>query len=295
MSAQDSKDSGISRRRFIKLSGGMVAGTAVLGAHDAAAGALNHSEPIPAHPKMAVLPFRGKHQAGIVTPQQRHTYFAAFDVTTEGKGELISLLRYWTDAAERLTSGQSAEPYDLDASKPAGDSAETYGLSPENLTITFGFGPSLFVSSDGKDRFGIAKLRPAELIDLPRFNGDQLVPEQTGGDVSVQACSDDPQVAFHAVRQLSRLAYGSAQLRWTQAGFLPSTPPDQTPRNLMGFKDGTSNVSVKSEEAANKFVWASPNGPKWMRGGSYMVVRRIRVALEHWDRMSLGFQEQTVG
>ena len=63
------------------------------------------------------------------------------------------------------------------------------------------------------------RVRPEALIDLPRFNGDQLVAERTGGDLSVQACADDPQVAFHAVRQLARLAYDAAEIRWAQTGF----------------------------------------------------------------------------
>ena len=47
--------------------------------------------------------------------------------------------------------------------------------------------------------------------------------------------------AFHAVRELARLSYGATQFRWVQAGFLPQAPSDETPRNLMGFKDGTNN------------------------------------------------------
>ena len=126
--------------------------------------------------------------------------------------------------------------------------------------------------------------------DLPRFNGDQLVPERSGGDLSVQACADDPLVAFHAVRQLARLAYGVAQVRWAQTGFMSRPSAGGTPRNLMGFKDGT-----QTPEEIDKVVWVADDGPAWMRGGSYMVVRRIRMALEHWDRTNVGFQEQTFG
>jgi deferrochelatase/peroxidase EfeB len=148
---------------------------------------------------------------------------------------------------------------------------------------------------DGQDRYGLAAHRPEALVDLPRFNGDQLVEAHTGGDVSIQACADDPQVAFHAVRQLARIGYGVAQLRWTQTGFLPQTGPNQTPRNLMGFKDGSNNPPTDDPKAMQQFVWVGGEGPDWMRGGSYLVVRRIRIALEHWDRMSVEFQEQTVG
>jgi deferrochelatase/peroxidase EfeB len=193
-----------------------------------------------------------------------------------------------------MAGGQTAEPLGQDDSVPAADSGEVLGLSPARLTITFGFGPGLFIK-DGQDRYGLAALRPPALVDLPRFAGDQLVDGRTGGDLSVQACADDPQVAFHAIRQLSRLAYNVAQIRWVQTGFNANFNPRETPRNLMGFKDGTKNPHITDSSTMNKFIWVGGEGPEWMRGGSYMVTRRIRIALEHWDRMNLAFQEQTVG
>jgi deferrochelatase/peroxidase EfeB len=156
------------------------------------------------------------------------------------------------------------------------------------LTLTFGFGSGLFVK-DGADRYGLAARRPAQLVDLPRFTGDQLIEGKTGGDLYVQACADDPQVAFHAVRQLARLAAGVADIRWVQSGFL-SGDTAESPRNLMGFKDGTQTVSDLP-----RYVWAGSESPDWMRGGTYVVARRIRVAMEHWDQMNVGFQEQTIG
>ena len=115
-----------------------------------------------------------------------------------------------------------------------------------------------------------------------------MVAEKTGGDLSIQACADDPQVAFHAVRQLARLAYEVADLRWAQTGFCSQPADGSTPRNLMGFKDGTQTPAQ-----VDKAVWVGDDGPVWMRGGSYLVVRRIRMALEHWDRTKVSFQEQT--
>ncbi len=185
------------------------------------------------------------------------------------------MLRDWTAAAARLTGG-------LDV---PGDSGETLGLGPAGLTLTFGVGAGLF-----DHRYGLAAHRPGALIDLPGFNGDQLVAERSGGDVSIQACADDAQVAFHAVRQLVRLAEGVARVRWTQTGFLPATAPGETPRNLMGFKDGTRNPSQLAG-----VVWVGSEGPAWMRGGSYLVVRKIRIALEHWDRTDVDFQEEVMG
>ncbi len=245
------------------------------------------------HPSGGVEPFWGRHQGGIATRQQTYTYFAAFDVVTAKRDDLVHLLGAWTAAAARLSQGHTAADLTADTALEPADSGDVLGLAPQRLTLTFGFGPTLFMM-DGTDRFGLAQRRPDALIDLPRFNGDQLVPERTGGDLCVQACADDPQVTFHAVRQLARLAYGAVKIRWVQAGFLPGNQREATPRNLMGFKDGTMNVPVSNSLMLDRFVWVAPEGG-WMHNGSYMVVRPIRIALEHWDRMKLGFQEQVVG
>ena len=241
-----------------------------------------------------LLPFHGPHQNGIATPIQAHTYFAAFDLVTDKRAEVAGLLRAWTDAAAKLTQGQPVAALDGDATAPPADSGEVRDLPPSRLTLTFGFGPGLF-NKDGVDRYGLAKYRPAAFVDLPRFVGDQLVPERTGGDLCIQACSDDPQANFHAVRQMMRLADGVAKVRWVQTGFVPSYDPKTTPRNLMGFKDGTINPSPADAKVMDQHVWVGDEGGAWMRGGTYMVARPIRIALEHWDRMKLGFQEQTVG
>jgi deferrochelatase/peroxidase EfeB len=260
-----------------------------------AAGVLATAAPAEAKPTALspVLPFWGDRQAGIITPAQRHIYFAAFDLTTGKREEVIALLRAWTDAAARMTQGQAAARQADDPASPAADTGEVLGLAPQRLTVTVGFGPGLFVS-DGHDRYGLAGRRPEALIDLPRFNGDQLIAERTGGDLAVQACSDDAQAAFHAVRQLARLADGVAKLRWVQAGFVAGFAPGETPRNLMGFKDGTMNPATTDAKLMDQFIWVGAEGG-WMQGGSYMVARPIRIALEHWDRMKLGFQEQTMG
>ena len=211
------------------------------------------------------------------------------------------MLRLWTEAAARMTAGETARPLGQDLSTEGPDGASALGLSPARLTLTFGFGAGLFMK-DGVDRYGLAAKRPEALVDLPKFNGDQLQPARTGGDISVQACADDPLVAFHAVRELDRLSYGAAQIRWAQSGFLPRTPPGETPRNLMGFKDGTINpplggapTTPDSPRDFEDVVWVGGEGPDWMRGGSYLVARRIRISLEHWDRTEVDFQEQVIG
>ena len=245
--------------------------------------------------------FFGEHQGGIATAQQANSYFVAFDLVAKSRDDVTAMLRAWTEAAARMTSGETARPLGEDLSIEGPDGASALGLAPARLTITFGFGAGLFVK-DGVDRYGLAAKRPDALVDLPKFNGDQLQAARTGGDISVQACADDPQVAFHAVRELDRLSYGAAQIRWAQAGFLPRTPPGETPRNLMGFKDGTINpplggapTTPDSPRGFDDVVWVGEEGPDWMRGGSYMVARRIRISLEHWDRTEVDFQEQVIG
>nr|WP_199045298.1 iron uptake transporter deferrochelatase/peroxidase subunit [Dyella sp. ASV24] len=279
------------RRRFLASATTLAAAASVA---PALSYARNRNAPDATASDGDVVPFFGEHQAGIATPQQSHVYFAAFDVATEKRDELIALLRTWTSAAARLTQGQTAAPLSSDPGKEPLDSGESQGLPASRLTLTFGFGATLFVK-DGKDRFGLGDHRPAALVDLPRFNGDQLVAERTGGDLCIQACADDPQVVFHAVRQLARLSYGTAKLRWAQTGFLSAgKSAHETPRNLMGFKDGTMNPSASSPKAMSDFVWAGGE-TAWMQGGSYLVARPIRIALEHWDRMKLAFQEQIMG
>jgi deferrochelatase/peroxidase EfeB len=240
----------------------------------------------------SVEPFFGVHQAGIATaPTQLQTYFASFDLQTDKASDIVTLLRRWTDLSAKLTSGG------VNAGQPASvlstDSGDVLDLPAARLTITFGLGPTLF-EKEGKDRYGLKGKRPDALVDLPRFTGEQLIESQTGGDISVQACADDQLVVFHAVRQLARAGEGIVSIRWVQSGFFANSG-GKTPRNLMGFRDGTINPPIASPVAMDKFVWVGDEGPGWMRGGSYLVARRIRIALQHWDRTDLGFQEATIG
>jgi deferrochelatase/peroxidase EfeB len=229
-------------------------------------------------------------------------HFAAFDVTATSRAELVMLLKAWTSAAAEMTQGREVGdgtplPYDA----PPGDTGEALGLPPSRLTLTFGFGPSLFRDADGKDRFGLAERQPAALRRLPHFPADALRKERSDGDLCVQACADDPQVAVHAIRNLSRIAFGSAALRWSQLGFgrTSSTSTTQaTPRNLFGFKDGTANLKAEEPTAVDEHVWVGAgDDPRatWLAGGSYLVARRINMAIEPWDRTSLREQEQLVG
>ncbi len=247
-------------------------------------------------------PFYGDHQAGIVTPAQDRLHFAAFDVVSESRADLISLLQDWTAAAARMTSGRDAGPFGATSGPydaPPDDTGEALGLPPSGLTLTFGFGPTLFRLA-GRDRFGLAARQPAALQRLPHFPGDNLDAERSDGDLCVQACADDPQVAVHAIRNLARIAMGRAALRWSQLGFgrTSSTSTAQaTPRNLFGFKDGTMNLKAEDPDLLDTHVWVRPRGRAdgWLAGGSYLVARRINMTIETWDRQPLREQERVIG
>ena len=239
------------------------------------------------------MTFFGDHQAGIATPAQQHVQFAALDLVTSSVSDLRGLLQELSAAAALLCQGRPVGALQTAADPPV-DTGETAGLGAANLTITFGFGPGVFA----RGRFGLEASRPAPLVDLPGFANDALQPGISGGDIAIQACADDPQVTFHAVHNLIRLAAPAAIPRWSLAGFgkTSNSRLQQTPRNLMGFKDGTNNVVVEDAAAMNRFVWAgAPESPTWMTGGTYLVVRRIAMLLGRWDGIGLAQQEQTFG
>ena len=288
----------ISRRGLL---GGGVAAAGVAGAF--AVGRASADEP-DAAARAASYAFRGEHQAGIVTPAQDRLHFAAFDVVTDDRDELVELLQDWTAAAERMTTGGAAGevgPVEGDPALPPDDTGEAIGLPPSGLTITFGFGPTLFRDADGADRFGIADRQPQALRTLPHFPADDLDPAQSYGDLCVQACADDPQVAVHAIRNLARIGFGRAAVRWSQLGFgrTSSTSTSQdTPRNLFGFKDGTANLKAEESDAVDEHVWVGADddaGAAWLAGGSYLCARRINMTIEVWDRQPLRDQELFVG
>ncbi|GAA3674983.1 iron uptake transporter deferrochelatase/peroxidase subunit [Nocardioides ginsengisoli] len=288
----------LSRRGLL---GGGVAAAGVAGAF--AVGHATAAEP-EATPAVSSYPFRGERQAGIVTPAQDRLHFVALDVTTEDRAELVDLLKRWTDAAERMTQGAPAGPIgpvEGASDAPPDDTGEAIGLPASRLTITFGFGPTLFRDAEGRDRFGIADRRPEALEPLPHFRGDIDDPRRSGGDLCIQACADDPQVAVHAIRNLVRMGFGTTRVRWSQLGFgrtsTTSTSQD-TPRNLFGFKDGTANVKAEETAALDQHIWVGPGDDAaagWLTGGSYLVTRRINMTIEVWDRQSLGDQEAFVG
>ncbi|MGW3518670.1 iron uptake transporter deferrochelatase/peroxidase subunit [Streptomyces hydrogenans] len=297
MTPEQTPGGGPARRTVLAAGGGLALGAAVAGG--AAALTRDGDATAPVADSGAAVPFHGPHQAGIATAVQDRLHFAAFDVTTDDREKLEKLLREWTRAAERMTAGREVGEgaYGGLPEAPPDDTGEALGLKPSRLTLTIGFGPSLF---DG--RFGLKDKRPGALVELPRFPGDNLDPARSGGDLCVQACADDPQVAVHAIRNLARIGFGTVAVRWSQLGFgkTSSTTPDaQTPRNLFGFKDGTRNVAGTDTAALDRHVWVgekeATGGGAWMAGGSYLVARRIRMNVETWDRTPLAEQEDIFG
>jgi deferrochelatase/peroxidase EfeB len=302
MSSNEPDGKKFSRRDLFRVTGAAGAGLALgaggyaalagaAGAQDAGGGAAGDPDP-------PTVPFRGAHQAGIATAQQEHLHFAALDLVTEDPNEVRELLRAWSEAAGRMTRGEVAGDDNYSQYLPPEDTGEAFDLSPARLTLTFGFGPSFF-GKDGEDRFGLADRKPAALAPLPPLTGDVLDEGRSDGDLCVQACADDPQVAFHAVRNLVRISRGLAVVRWSQLGFgrTASTSKTQsTPRNLFGMKDGTNNIKAEDEDSMDRYVWVpEEDGPSWMVGGTYLVARRIRMLIEVWDRVSLGEQEASIG
>ncbi len=292
----------VSRRGLLGAAGAGLAGLAA-GTAGGFAVARDEANPSPQSAGTRTYPFYGEHQAGILTPVQDRLHFAAFDVITDARDELAQLLKDWTAAAARMTQGLGAGelgPTSGPYAAPPDDTGEAIGLPPAGLTITFGFGPTLF-HKDGKDRFGLASRQPDALQRLPHFPADKLDPQRSDGDLCVQACADDPQVAVHAVRNLARIAFGRAAIRWSQLGFgrTSSTSTSQTtPRNLMGFKDGTMNLKAEDPAAVDAHVWVPADAyskGRWLAVGSVLVVRRIIMTSETWDRQPLSEQERVIG
>jgi len=278
-------------RKQLLIAGGAAGAAAAVGGgivHESRSGAT------PAQADASVqsptVPFHGVYQAGILTPSQSDLRFASFDFIGSGKQDLHDLLRAWTTAAATLTAGQPLGTPNEDPAKPPTDTGEATGLAPARLTLTFGLGPTLF------DKVGLSSRRPPQLTDIPHFPFDELDPSISGGDLCVQACADDPQVAFHAIRALTRIGFGVTALRWIQSGFTSAPVGNGTKRNLMGFKDGTANPSTSDAAMMKSNVWASAgDGQDWMANGSYLVSRKVEIRIEVWDTSAESEQEGVFG
>ena len=246
------------------------------------------------------IPFDGAHQAGIVTPTRPQTaaIFVALDAVVASGPELATTMAELTRRARQVASGFAPEAGDP-LYPPPDSGILGAAVGPSDLTVTVGFGASLF-----DERFGLADRRPAQLTRMPSFPNDRLQPALSHGDLMVQICATDEASCVHALRYLMAGTRGSLVVRWLIHGFQQrpgggmETPGTQaTPRNLLGFKDGTANPKATDASLMDDLVWVrgDQGEPAWAVGGSYMVVRPIRMFVERWDRTALGEQEGIIG
>ncbi|MET9593354.1 iron uptake transporter deferrochelatase/peroxidase subunit [Streptomyces sp. NPDC006516] len=232
--------------------------------------------------------FHGKHQPGITTPLQARGHLVAFDLAADaGRKEAAALMRRWSAVAERLMAGEPAE------GGRGHDTGVALDAGPSSLTVTFGFGRTFFA------RTGLTGHRPAALDPLPAFSSDHLDSKRSDGDLWVQIGADDALVAFHALRALQKEAGPTARVRWQMNGFNRTpgaTARPMTARNLMGQVDGTNNPKpTESDFDERIFVPSGGSENSWMAGGSYAVVRRIRMLLDDWEELTVERQEQVIG
>ena len=284
-----------SRRGFLgALAGAAVAapvGVAAAVAHAGSAAAATQDPEAAANGGRAKFDFHGAHQAGILAPVRRATALLALDVTAADRAGLERLLRTTTERARLLTSGGEVPEVGISTVPP-----DSGILGPEivagGLTVTLAVGASLF-----DERFGLASVKPAKLRTMEDFPNDALDRSVCDGDLLLQLEADERDVVTHGVREILRASRGDMQLRWRRDGFASPPRPSGTPRNLMGFKDGTSNPSPGDAKAMDELVWthAGSGEPRWVEGGSYLAVRVIRMLVEFWDRIGLDEQQRIFG
>ncbi|MFE9645417.1 iron uptake transporter deferrochelatase/peroxidase subunit [Streptomyces sp. NPDC006365] len=275
----------ISRRRLLGTAGasGLALGAAGGAAGYAAAPSADQAMPLSSLGADEVM-FHGKHQPGITTPLQARGHLVAFDLAAgAGRKEAAALLRRWSATAQRLMTGEATDSKDTDVARDAG---------PSSLTVTLGFGHSFFT------RTGLEKQRPIALDPLPDFSSNHLDKARSDGDLWVQIGANDALVAFHALRAIQKDAGSAARIRWQMNGFNRSpgaTAQPMTARNLMGQIDGTRNPKPSEADFDQRIFVPDSGEPPWMAGGSYAVVRRIRMLLDDWENLSLKDQEEVIG
>jgi deferrochelatase/peroxidase EfeB len=302
-SAQPASPPGPGRRSFLRGMAGGVAGGVVAGGIAGAAGgyAYRSGEGDPAaaanlatlEGRLPAVPFHGKYQAGILPKPKPATAVISFNATAQSRAELTELFQTVTDRARFLTKGGTPPPVGI--AGPSSDSG-TLGptVVPDGLTVTFGVGSTLF-----DDRYGLASRRPAHLTPMASFPNDNLDPAQCGGDLVLQLTAGHEDVVLHALRDIAKNTRGGMQANWRIDGFAsPARPAGTVPRNQLGFMDGIANPSVTSAPEMNRLVWVQPgtkDEPAWTAGGSYLVVRLIRMFVEFWDRVDVYEQQLMFG
>jgi deferrochelatase/peroxidase EfeB len=280
----------VSRRHFLQGAAAGAAGTALTGGVLIGGARADARTTDGAPPTAASYPFHGVHQAGVLTPgpadKQDFSCVAAFDLTTASKADLVGLMRTLTGRARFLTTGGT--PPDLGVGQPPSDSDVLGPVVPaDGLTVTVSVGSTLF------DHYDLAAAKPRRLTPMRIFPDDSPDPAWLHGDLLVQLCANRPDTVHHAIRDITRHTRGAIAPRWKIEGYASPPRPSGTGRNLLGFKDGTANPVGST---ATGLVWVDdPTEPAWARGGSYQVVRLIRMLVEFWDRVSINEQENMFG
>ena len=272
-----------SRRRFLRdAAAASIAATAGVGVSTVASSSSTAS----ADGSRRYSTFHGARQAGVAEPADKAVTIAAFDVIASTRAELAELMRAITAEARRVVDG--GDPVDAGLGAPPSDNGVVGPtISSRQVAITVGFGSSLF-----DDRFGLTDRLPAGLTPMRIFPNDDLNPAECHGDLSIQIGGEDRDVVLHALRQIARVTRGGMQPRWKVDGFASNPRPSGASRNLLGFKDGIANPAAAEFD---RLVWLDSTSPDWMAGGSYQVVRIIRMLVEFWDRVSLNEQENMFG
>jgi deferrochelatase/peroxidase EfeB len=301
----------LDRRQFLTRSAALI-GTTGLGVVAGAAAEAQSQTSAPAQSPVAQarqtlehelatrVPFDAEHQAGILTPAQAQASFVALDSIAPNRSTLIAALQNLSTRARSLTQGDTVGAEELDDPPP--DSGILGPVNaPDQLTVTIAFGASLF---DG--RYGLQALRPKGLERMPNFAHDNLDPTRTHGDVLLSVCAGQRDTVSHTVRELMRSVAGHLTPRWSIDGFQSARrgpTPANNPRNLFAFRDGTANPDVEDARLMDDLLWIPPASrgpggsgePAWTRGGTYQVVRTIRMHVEFWDRVGMFEQQNMIG